>query len=63
MACLRLFTFPPLPPGPLRALPRLNSCISFSTSFEALGLYFLRLVLLVRDRVDFFFVVGISLPL
>jgi hypothetical protein len=23
MACLRLLTLPPLPPGPLRALPRL----------------------------------------
>jgi hypothetical protein len=38
-ACLRLLTFPALPPGPLRALPRLYSCISFSTDSEAFGLY------------------------
>jgi hypothetical protein len=41
IACLRLFTFPPLPPLPLLAVPRLNSCISFSTSFEAPREYFL----------------------
>src|SRR5438270_150354 len=45
MACLRLLTFPPLPPGPLRALPRLYSCIYFSTSFEPLCLYFIGLLL------------------
>jgi hypothetical protein len=41
MACLRLFTVPPLPPLPLFKLPRLNLCISRSTSFDALGEYFL----------------------
>jgi hypothetical protein len=41
IACLRLFTFPPLPPFPLRSVPRLNLCISRSTSFDALGEYFL----------------------
>jgi hypothetical protein len=41
IACLRLFTLPPLPPLPLLALPLLKSCISFSTSFEALREYFL----------------------
>ena len=41
MACLRLFTVPPLPPLPLFNLPRLNLCISRSTSLEALGEYFL----------------------
>ena len=41
MACLQLFTVPPLPPLPLFNLPRLNLCISRSTSLEALGEYFL----------------------
>ena len=41
IACLRLFTFPPLPPLPLFAVPRLYRCISLSTSFEALRAYFL----------------------
>ncbi|MBV9438531.1 MAG: hypothetical protein JOZ24_00920 [Candidatus Eremiobacteraeota bacterium] len=37
IACLRLFTRLPLPP--LRARPRLNSCISLRTLSEAAGLY------------------------
>src|SRR6476660_8635152 len=41
MACLRLFTVPPLPPLPLFRLPRLSLCISRSTSLDALGEYFL----------------------
>src|SRR2546430_1993691 len=41
IACLRLFTFPPLPPLPLFNVPRLNLCISRSTSFEAPDEYFL----------------------
>src|SRR5262249_16144941 len=36
MACLRLFTLPPLPDF---SLPRFSLCISFSTLFCALGLY------------------------
>jgi|EndMetStandDraft_5_1072996.scaffolds.fasta_scaffold786075_1 hypothetical protein len=39
IACLRLFTFPPLPPGPLLAVPRLYRCISFSTSVPVLREY------------------------
>jgi hypothetical protein len=46
MACLRLFTFLPL--RPILRRPRLNSCISRSTFFPALGLY------LRRELVDFF---------
>jgi hypothetical protein len=42
MACLRLFTLPPLPPGPLRAVPRSKRRISRSTSLLALGEYFRR---------------------
>jgi hypothetical protein len=38
MACFGFFTFLPLRPD--LSLPRLNSCISRSTDFEALGLYF-----------------------
>jgi hypothetical protein len=38
MACLRLFTFLPLRPD--LSLPRLYSCISRSTDFDAFGLYF-----------------------
>jgi hypothetical protein len=38
IACLRLFTVLPL--RPLFSLPRLYSCISRSTDFEAFGLYF-----------------------
>jgi hypothetical protein len=39
MACLRLFTLPPLPPLPLLAVPLLYRRISFSTSRPALGEY------------------------
>jgi hypothetical protein len=38
MACFGFVTFFPLRPD--FSLPRLNSCISRSTVFEALGLYF-----------------------
>jgi hypothetical protein len=38
MACFGLVTFFPLRPD--FSLPRLNSCISRSTVFEAFGLYF-----------------------
>jgi hypothetical protein len=44
MACLGLVTFLP---DPLRSLPRLNSCISFSTFLPADGEYF-------RPEEDFF---------
>src|SRR5437764_13432617 len=37
MACLRLFTF--LPELPLFSVPRLRSCIAFSTFFDAFLLY------------------------
>jgi hypothetical protein len=37
IACLRLLTFRPLPDF---NLPRLSLCISFSTDFDAFGLYF-----------------------
>ncbi len=40
IACLRLFTFLPL--RPIFKRPRLNSCISRSTFFPALGLYLRR---------------------
>jgi hypothetical protein len=46
IACFRLFTFPPLPPFPLLAVPRLYLRISLSTSFEALLAYFLAMILL-----------------
>lgn len=39
MACLRLFTVPPLPPRPLFSLPRLKACISRLTSLPAEGEY------------------------
>src|SRR5499427_9053243 len=42
MACLRLFTRPPLPPFPLRSLPRFRLRIALSTSWLALRLYFRR---------------------
>src|ERR1700680_3207756 len=41
IACLRLLTFPPLPPLPLLSVPRLNLRISRSTSFAALRAYLL----------------------
>jgi hypothetical protein len=49
MACLRLLTFPPLPPRPLRAVPRLLRCISLFTSLLAL-----------RDYLRFRFAIGFS---
>src|SRR5262249_54818173 len=39
MACLRLLTFPPLPPFPLFNFPFLNLCISRPTSWDALREY------------------------
>jgi hypothetical protein len=39
MACLRLFTLPPLPPFPLRSVPRFLLRIALATSLLALGLY------------------------
>src|SRR5262245_18978427 len=39
IACLRLFTFPPFPPRPLLAVPRLYRRISLSTSRPALREY------------------------
>jgi hypothetical protein len=39
IACLRLFTLPPLPPRPLLALPFLYRCISLLTSVPALFEY------------------------
>jgi hypothetical protein len=35
MACFRLFTRPPLPPGPLRNVPRLRRRMALSTRFDA----------------------------
>src|ERR1700710_565724 len=35
MACLRLFTVPPLPPGPLLSVPFLRSSSAFATLLEA----------------------------
>src|SRR5579862_2441518 len=37
IACLRLFTLPALPPGPLLAVPRLKRRISLSTSCPTPG--------------------------
>jgi len=45
MACLRLVTRPPLPPFPLRSVPRFRLRRALATSRLALGLY---LRLLVR---------------
>jgi hypothetical protein len=45
MACLRLVTRPPLPPFPLRSVPRFRRRRALATSRLALGLY---LRLLVR---------------
>ncbi len=39
IACFRLFTLPPLPPLPLRNVPRFRRRIALSTSLLALGLY------------------------
>jgi hypothetical protein len=46
IACLRLLTVPPFPPLPLFNWPRLNLCISRSTSSEALREYFLAMTIL-----------------
>jgi len=35
IACLRLFTFPPFPPGPLRSVPFFRRRIALSTRFDA----------------------------
>lgn len=35
MACLRLFTRPPFPPGPLLSVPFFRRRIALSTRFEA----------------------------
>lgn len=35
MACLRLFTRPPFPPGPLLSVPLFRRRIALSTRFEA----------------------------
>jgi len=42
MACLRLFTRPPLPPFPLRSVPRFLRRMALATSLLALGLYLRR---------------------
>src|SRR4051812_1358134 len=47
MACLRLLTFPPLPPGPLFNLPCLNARISRSTSLPALFEYLRAMIALL----------------
>jgi hypothetical protein len=44
MACLRLVTLPPLPPFPLRSVPRFRLRMALATSRLALGLYLRRLV-------------------
>src|SRR5437763_1431099 len=55
IACLRLFTFPPLPPLPLFKVPRLSLRTSRSTSFEAPREYFLAITSasLGRDSVSY----------
>src|ERR1043165_7819779 len=56
IACLRLFTLPPLPPLPLFSLPFLRRRIALSTSFEALREYFLAMLSsLARVEKDFRF--------
>lgn len=42
MACFRLFTVPPLPPGPLFSVPFLRRRIALSTRFDAAVPYFFR---------------------
>ncbi|HEU5171247.1 MAG TPA: hypothetical protein VFU46_11955 [Gemmatimonadales bacterium] len=39
IACLRLFTLPPLPPRPLRSVPRFRRRIALSTLLLAFGPY------------------------
>src|SRR5579859_3015288 len=48
IACSRLVTLPPLPPGPDRRVPRFSRCIALFTLLLAPGLYF--------RPPDFFFV-------
>src|SRR6478672_8194969 len=43
IACFRLFTFPPLPPGPLLSVPFLRRFIALSTRLFAALPYFLPL--------------------
>jgi hypothetical protein len=40
IACLRLFTFPPLPPLPLRSVPRFRRFMALSTRLPAALPYF-----------------------
>jgi hypothetical protein len=39
MACFRLFTFPPFPPGPDRKVPFFRRRIALSTRFDAASPY------------------------
>jgi hypothetical protein len=55
MACLRLFTVPPFPPGPDFNWPRFSLCIAFSTLLLADLLYLRPLDPLLL--LDVFFVV------
>src|SRR5215471_710742 len=59
MACLRLVTRPPLPPFPLRSVPRFRRRRALATSRLALGLY---LRLLVRRAMSIPSVSNESLP-
>jgi len=52
IACLRLLTVPPLPPLPLFNVPRLNLCISRSTSFDALRAYLLAMAILLSKLIQ-----------
>jgi hypothetical protein len=47
IACFRLFTFPPRPPGPERSVPRFFRRMALATRFDAAAPY---------RRVRFFFV-------
>src|SRR5687767_4054195 len=48
MACLRLFTLPPLPPFPERSLPRFRSCIASSILSWAFFEYFAMIFLFFK---------------
>jgi hypothetical protein len=61
MACLRLFTFPPLPPLPERSVPFFLRRIALATVFPADLLYLLPLDFF--RELDFFFAAMHSLPL
>jgi hypothetical protein len=50
IACFRLVTFPPLPPLPLRSVPRLRRRMADSTSLLALRLYLRRPVRFAMDQ-------------